>query len=117
MTCEKRKDRSGHEGTTSRSSHPVHRCAGLEEASGLNEERRAKRRPSARVEWDEDQKGNDTENEDDTSRPVFCRANAVEANDLSDPATFEGTVGGPDQNHWRKAIRAELESMRLRGMF
>ncbi|KAG2758459.1 hypothetical protein Pcac1_g29402 [Phytophthora cactorum] len=52
--------------------------------------------------------------------PVFWRAsaNAVEATvDLSEPSTFQEAVNGPDQVHWRKAIRAELESMRLRGVF
>uniref|UniRef100_H3H8Q5 Reverse transcriptase Ty1/copia-type domain-containing protein n=1 Tax=Phytophthora ramorum TaxID=164328 RepID=H3H8Q5_PHYRM len=45
-------------------------------------------------------------------------ANAVEAAaDLSEPTTFQEAVNGPDQVHWRKAIRAELKSMRLRGVF
>ncbi|KAG3121027.1 hypothetical protein C6341_g27299 [Phytophthora cactorum] len=45
-------------------------------------------------------------------------ANAVEATvDLSEPSTFQEAVNGPDQVHWRKAIRAELKSMRLRGVF
>ena len=58
--------------------------------------------------------------EDGTSTPpAFWRAsvNAVEASDLSEPATFRDAVNGPDQVHWRKAINAELESMRLRGVF
>ena len=37
--------------------------------------------------------------------------------DLSEPSTFEAAVNGPDQVHWRKAIQAELDSMRLRGVF
>ncbi|KAG2764911.1 hypothetical protein Pcac1_g23447 [Phytophthora cactorum] len=37
--------------------------------------------------------------------------------DLSEPSTFQEAVNGPDQVHWRKAIRAELKSMRLRGVF
>ena len=41
----------------------------------------------------------------------------VEVNDLSEQATFQEAVGGPDQDHWCKAICAELESMRLRGVF
>ena len=52
--------------------------------------------------------------------PKFWRAsaNAVEqATDLSDPSTFEAAVNGPDQVHWHKAIQAELESMRPRGVF
>uniref|UniRef100_A0AAV1TK37 Reverse transcriptase Ty1/copia-type domain-containing protein n=1 Tax=Peronospora matthiolae TaxID=2874970 RepID=A0AAV1TK37_9STRA len=50
---------------------------------------------------------------------VFWRAsaNAVEGTDLSEPTTFEDAVGGPDQVHWRKAICAELDSMKLRGVF
>ncbi|KAG2770555.1 hypothetical protein PC112_g25414 [Phytophthora cactorum] len=52
--------------------------------------------------------------------PMFWRAsaNAVEATvDLSEPSTFQEAVNGPDQVHWRKAIHAELKSMRLRGVF
>ena len=52
--------------------------------------------------------------------PVFRRAsaNAVEsAVDLSEPSTFDAAVSGPDQVHWRKALDAELESMRVRGVF
>uniref|UniRef100_H3H9U3 Uncharacterized protein n=1 Tax=Phytophthora ramorum TaxID=164328 RepID=H3H9U3_PHYRM len=60
-----------------------------------------------------------------SSGPSVCRglfwrasANAVEAAaDLSEPTTFQEAVNGPDQVHWRKAIRAELKSMRLRGVF
>jgi hypothetical protein len=44
-------------------------------------------------------------------------ANMVEATDLSEPTTFQEAVSGPDQVHWRNAIRAELKSMRLRGVF
>ena len=119
MAGEKRKDRSGHEDTTSRSPRPVRRGDGLEEASAPDEEHRVKRRPSARVEWDEEEKRNGQGNEDDASPPSFWRAsvNAVEASDLSEPTTFQEAVGGPDQAHWRKAIRAEMESMRLRGVF
>ena len=36
---------------------------------------------------------------------------------MSEPTTFQDAVGGPDQDHWRKAIRAELKSMQLRGVF
>uniref|UniRef100_H3H220 Reverse transcriptase Ty1/copia-type domain-containing protein n=1 Tax=Phytophthora ramorum TaxID=164328 RepID=H3H220_PHYRM len=55
-----------------------------------------------------------------TKKKMFWRAsaNAVEAAaDLSEPTTFQEAVNGPDQVHWRKAIRAELKSMRLRGVF
>uniref|UniRef100_H3H3U4 Integrase catalytic domain-containing protein n=1 Tax=Phytophthora ramorum TaxID=164328 RepID=H3H3U4_PHYRM len=54
------------------------------------------------------------------NRPLFWRAsaNAVEAAaDLSEPTTFQEAVNCTDQVHWRKAIRAELKSMRLRGVF
>ena len=43
--------------------------------------------------------------------------NTVKSNDSSEPATFQEAVGGPDQSHWRKAVRADLESMRIRGVF
>ena len=78
-----------------------------------------KRRTRARVEWDEEEKGNDQGDEEDASPPVCCVAsvNAVEVNDLSEQATFQEAVDGPDQAHWCKAICAELESMRLRGVF
>ncbi|KAG6619107.1 Integrase catalytic core protein [Phytophthora cinnamomi] len=50
---------------------------------------------------------------------MFWRAsaNAVEASDSAEPKTFQEAVNGPDQVQWRKAIRAELKSMRLRGVF
>uniref|UniRef100_A0AAV1TTH6 Reverse transcriptase Ty1/copia-type domain-containing protein n=1 Tax=Peronospora matthiolae TaxID=2874970 RepID=A0AAV1TTH6_9STRA len=70
---------------------------------------------SSRQEEDEE-----TKDSDESTPPVFWRAStsAVEtAADLSDPSTFEAAVGGPDQVHWRKAIHAELESMRLCGVF
>ena len=41
----------------------------------------------------------------------------VVATDMSEPTTFQEAVSGPDQVHWRDAIRAELKSMRLRGVF
>ena len=71
LAGEKRKDRSRHEETTPRSSSPVRRGDGLEEASVLDEERRAKRRPSARVEWDEEENGNDQVDEDDAGPLCF----------------------------------------------
>ncbi|KAG2869813.1 hypothetical protein PC114_g27669 [Phytophthora cactorum] len=45
------------------------------------------------------------------------QTNIEAAIDLSEPSTFQEAVNGPDQVHWRKAIRAELKSMRLRGVF
>uniref|UniRef100_A0AAV1VNP0 Integrase catalytic domain-containing protein n=1 Tax=Peronospora matthiolae TaxID=2874970 RepID=A0AAV1VNP0_9STRA len=62
----------------------------------------------------------DIENADASTPPVFWRAsaNAIEtAVDSSEPSTFEAAVSGPDQVHWREAIRAELESMRLCEVF
>lgn len=44
-------------------------------------------------------------------------ANMVVATDVSEPTTFQEAVSGPDQVHWRDAIRAEHKSMRLRGVF
>ena len=67
---------------------------------------------------DEEKYSHDYE-DTDSSPPVFWRAsaNAVESKDLSEPTTFQDAVSGPDQVHWRKAIQAELKSMRLRGVF
>uniref|UniRef100_A0AAV1TF55 Integrase catalytic domain-containing protein n=1 Tax=Peronospora matthiolae TaxID=2874970 RepID=A0AAV1TF55_9STRA len=62
----------------------------------------------------------ETKNADASTPPVFWRAsaNAIEtAVDLSEPSTFEAAVSGTDQVHWREAVRAELESMRLREVF
>uniref|UniRef100_A0AAV1U6I5 Reverse transcriptase Ty1/copia-type domain-containing protein n=1 Tax=Peronospora matthiolae TaxID=2874970 RepID=A0AAV1U6I5_9STRA len=57
-------------------------------------------------------------NNEDATPQVFWRAsaNTVEFTDISEPTTFEDAVGGPDQVHWRKAICAELDSMKLRGI-
>ncbi|KAG6619866.1 Integrase catalytic core protein [Phytophthora cinnamomi] len=41
----------------------------------------------------------------------------LETSDSAEPKTFQEAVNGPDQVQWRKAIRAELKSMRLRGVF
>ena len=67
-----------------------------------------------------DEEEKDASNQDDDfTPPTYWRAsaNAVEASDLAEPATFQDAFNGPDQVHWRKAIQAELESMRLRGFF
>ena len=57
-------------------------------------------------------------NSDSTSLAFWrASANAVEAKDLSDPATFEDATSGPDQLHWRKAIQAELDKMHLCSVF
>ena len=41
----------------------------------------------------------------------------MEATDLEEPATFQDAINGPDQVHWRSAVKAELKSMHLRGVF
>ena len=68
---------------------------------------------------DEEEKEDISDQDDDSTPPTFWRAsaNAVEATDLAEPATFQDVISGPDQVHWRKTIRAELESMRLPGVF
>ena len=44
-------------------------------------------------------------------------ANMAEASDTMEPTTYQEAVNGPDQIHWRNAIRDELKSMRLRNVF
>ncbi|KAG2873725.1 hypothetical protein PC117_g27745 [Phytophthora cactorum] len=108
----KRKSRPSDEDEATRRPHTVRHRPGLEEASAPDSSS-----SSHRVDADEEEKHGDED--DDSTPPVFWRAsaNAVEAGDLSEPTTFQEAVNGPDQVHWRKAIRAELESMRLRGVF
>uniref|UniRef100_A0AAV1U725 Reverse transcriptase Ty1/copia-type domain-containing protein n=1 Tax=Peronospora matthiolae TaxID=2874970 RepID=A0AAV1U725_9STRA len=104
----KRKNRLNDEDTAPPRPRAVRQRPGLEESS-------APENNSSRQEEDEE-----TKDSGDSTPPVFWRAsaNAVEAAvDLSEPSTFEAAVSGPDQVHWRKAIHAELESMRLRGVF
>uniref|UniRef100_A0AAV1VET7 Reverse transcriptase Ty1/copia-type domain-containing protein n=1 Tax=Peronospora matthiolae TaxID=2874970 RepID=A0AAV1VET7_9STRA len=104
----KRKNRLNDEDTAAPRPRAVRQRPGLEESS-------APENNSSRQEEDEE-----TKDSSDSTPPVFWRAsaNAVEAAvDLSEPSTFEAAVSGPDQVHWRKAIHAELESMRLRGVF
>uniref|UniRef100_A0AAV1TXN3 Reverse transcriptase Ty1/copia-type domain-containing protein n=1 Tax=Peronospora matthiolae TaxID=2874970 RepID=A0AAV1TXN3_9STRA len=116
----KRKSRSNSQEQVLQRTLLERRGTGLEEASAPDdsESHQAKRRSSARDNLDEEQKSSDEDNEDATPQ-VFWRAsaNAVEGTDLSEPTTFEDAVGGPDQVHWRKAICAELDSMKLRGVF
>uniref|UniRef100_H3GY81 Uncharacterized protein n=1 Tax=Phytophthora ramorum TaxID=164328 RepID=H3GY81_PHYRM len=110
----KRKSRPSGDDDTARRSRPVRHRAGLEEASAPDVS------SSRRAEPDEEEKSGDQDEDDESTPPVFWRAsaNAVEAAaDLSEPTTFQEAVNGPDQVHWRKAIRAELKSMRLRGVF
>ncbi|KAG2959322.1 hypothetical protein PC119_g26745 [Phytophthora cactorum] len=107
----KRKSRPSDEDEAARRPRAVRHRPGLEEASAPNYS------SPHRADADEEEKHGDED--DDSTPPVFWRAsaNAVEAGDLSEPTTFQKAVNGPDQVHWRKAIRAELESMRLRGVF
>ena len=99
---------------------PTRHGAGSEEASAPDdfESHHAKRRLSTRANLDEERKGTD-EDEDDTTSQVFWRAsaNAVEGADLLEPQTFQDAIDGPNQVHWRKAICAELDSMKIRGVF
>ncbi|KAG6606576.1 Integrase catalytic core protein [Phytophthora cinnamomi] len=91
------------------------RSAGLEEASapGRSEDEDQRESTTAQEEKSEE------DDEDGSTPPMFWRAsaNAVEASDSAEPKTFQEAVNGPDQVQWRKAIRAELKSMRLRGVF
>ncbi|KAG2761114.1 Retrovirus-related Pol polyprotein from transposon TNT 1-94 [Phytophthora cactorum] len=109
----KRKSRPSDEDEATRRPHTVRHRPGLEEASAPDSSS-----SSHRVDADEEEKSDDQDEE--STPPVFWRAsaNAVEATvDLSEPSTFQEVVNGPDQVHWRKAICAELKSMRLRGVF
>ncbi|KAG6623218.1 Copia protein [Phytophthora cinnamomi] len=87
------------------------RSAGLEEASapGRSEDEAQRESTAAQEEKSEE------DDEDGSTPPMFWRAsaNAVEASDSAEPKTFQEAVNGPDQVQWRKAIRAELKSMRL----
>lgn len=52
-----------------------------------------------------------------TSRFLASKCQCNQSLDFLEPKTFKDTVDGPDKVHWRKAICAELESMKLRGVF
>ena len=100
------------------------RGSGLEEASAPDNlfDRHQKSRSSYReapIFDDEEEKEGIRDQDDDSTRPTFwhASANAAEASDLAEPATFQDAINGPNQVHWRKAIQAELESMQLRGVF
>ncbi|CAH0476233.1 unnamed protein product [Peronospora belbahrii] len=104
----KRKNRSSDEDAADRSPRTVRQRPGLDITSEPKND-------SPRQEEDKE-----TKESDELTPPVFWRAsaNAVEtAADFSEPSTFEAAATGPDQVHWLKAIHAELESMRLRGVF
>ncbi|KAG3151275.1 hypothetical protein PC128_g23014 [Phytophthora cactorum] len=97
---------------TARRPRAVRHRPGLEEASAPNDY------SPQQADADEEEKSGDQDEE--STPPVFWRAsaNAVEAAvDSSEPSTFQEAVNGPDQVHWRKAIRAELKSHQLRGVF
>ncbi|CEG42227.1 uncharacterized protein PHALS_12520 [Plasmopara halstedii] len=59
------------------------------------------------------------EEANETMPSVFWRAssNTVEVGDLSETTTYQDAVSGPDQIHWRMAVRTGLDSMKLRGVF
>uniref|UniRef100_A0AAV1V5S4 Integrase catalytic domain-containing protein n=1 Tax=Peronospora matthiolae TaxID=2874970 RepID=A0AAV1V5S4_9STRA len=85
----KRKNRLSDEDTAAPPPRAVRQRPGLEEST-------APENNLSRQEEDEE-----TKDSGDSTPPVFWLA----------------TVSGPDQVHWRKAIHAELESVRLRGVF
>ncbi|KAG6590542.1 Integrase catalytic core protein [Phytophthora cinnamomi] len=91
------------------------RSAGLEEASAPGPSVDEDQRESTAAQEEKSEE----DDEDGSTPPMFWRAsaNAVEASDSAEPKTFQEAVNGPDQVQWRKAIRAELKSMRLRGVF
>ena len=110
----KRKSRPSDEDEASSRPRVIRQRPGLEESSAPDN------RSSHRADDHEDEEGKSEEQHDVPTSPVFwhASANAVEAAaDLSEPSTFEDAVSGPDQIHWRKAINAELASMKLRGVF
>uniref|UniRef100_A0AAV1VBT5 Integrase catalytic domain-containing protein n=1 Tax=Peronospora matthiolae TaxID=2874970 RepID=A0AAV1VBT5_9STRA len=103
----KRKNRLNDEDTAAPRPRAVRQRPGLEESS-------APENNSSRQEEDDDEGIGQI----DSACVLRASANAVEAAvELSEPSTFEAAVTGPDQVHWRKATHAELESMRLRGVF
>ena len=117
----KRKDRSNNQEQVVQRTSSARHGAGLEEASAPEdlESRQAKRRSSTRTNFDEERKDID-DDDDDATPQAFWRASAsaVEGSaDLSEPTTYKDATEVPDQVHWRKAIRAQLDSMKLRGVF
>uniref|UniRef100_A0AAV1U9X3 Integrase catalytic domain-containing protein n=1 Tax=Peronospora matthiolae TaxID=2874970 RepID=A0AAV1U9X3_9STRA len=103
----------------SRSARPR---TGLEQASAPEHvsNRHQKRRSSApETMSDDEEDASDYDQDDDSTPPTFWRAsaNAVEATDLAEPVTFQDAINGPDQAHWRNAVKAELKSMHLRVVF
>ena len=85
--------------------------AGLEEASAPEKahDRHQKSRSSARGApryLDREEKEGTGDHVEIFSTNAFwgASANAVEASDLDEPATFQDAITGPDQVHWHKAI-------------
>uniref|UniRef100_A0AAV1VA69 Reverse transcriptase Ty1/copia-type domain-containing protein n=1 Tax=Peronospora matthiolae TaxID=2874970 RepID=A0AAV1VA69_9STRA len=103
----------------SRSARPR---TGSEQASAPEHvsNRHQKRRSSAPETMSDDEEDASVyDQDDDSTPPTFWRAsaNAVEATDLAEPVTFQDAINGPDQAHWRNAVKTELKSMHLRGVF
>uniref|UniRef100_A0AAV1VJN2 Integrase catalytic domain-containing protein n=1 Tax=Peronospora matthiolae TaxID=2874970 RepID=A0AAV1VJN2_9STRA len=95
---------------------------GLEQASAPEHvsNRHQKRRSSAPETMSDDEEDASVyDQDDDSTPPTFWRAsaNAMEATDLAEPVTFQDAINGPDQAHWRNAVKAELKSMHLLGVF
>uniref|UniRef100_A0AAV1TFY3 Integrase catalytic domain-containing protein n=2 Tax=Peronospora matthiolae TaxID=2874970 RepID=A0AAV1TFY3_9STRA len=95
---------------------------GLEQASAPEHvsNRHQKRRSSAPETMSDDEEDASVyDQDDDSTPPTFWRASAkaMEATDLAEPVTFQDAVNGPDQAHWRNAVKAELKSMHLLGVF
>ncbi|KAF1332330.1 putative Integrase, partial [Globisporangium splendens] len=91
-----------HAGTSQSAEIPTNADESTTEADESDEDgatRRSTRRRISPVEW------------------WRASANMVEVRDLSEPTSFQEAVSGAEQVHWRNAIRAELKSMRLRGVF
>uniref|UniRef100_A0AAV1THW8 Integrase catalytic domain-containing protein n=1 Tax=Peronospora matthiolae TaxID=2874970 RepID=A0AAV1THW8_9STRA len=79
-----------------------------------------KRRSSAPETMSDDEEDASVyDQDDDSTPPTFWRAsaNAMEATDLAEPVTFQDAINGPDQAHWRNAVKAELKSMHILGVF
>ena len=108
----KRKDRASNEDEAASTPRTIRSRPGLEEASAPDGH------PSHRFYEDEEMKSEHQHDSSTSSAFWHASANAVEAAaDFSEPSTYEDAVSGPDQVHWRKAICAELDSMKLRGVF
>uniref|UniRef100_A0AAV1TF83 Integrase catalytic domain-containing protein n=2 Tax=Peronospora matthiolae TaxID=2874970 RepID=A0AAV1TF83_9STRA len=95
---------------------------GLEQASAPEHvsSRHQKRRSSAPETMSDDEEDASVyDQDDDSTPPTFWRAsaNAMEATDLAEPVTFQDAINGPDQAHWRNAVKAELKSMHILGVF